>query len=206
MSLRLPRPIRDLLPARPPWAFLLVAAASLVIQLAPAWREALLYRREAVVAGEFWRLWTGHLVHFGWPHFLADTGLLLILGLFLEEKHRAFSWTAFAVMPAVVSACLFWLDPAMTRYGGLSALDLGLLLYLVCQGWRRDWTDWFWPAVLVIYIAEIAFEIYQGGTGGGMIRFDEPGIKVATSAHLAAAAYALAAFGFAHRQRRPQKT
>lgn len=154
----------------------------------------MVYKREAVAAGEIWRLWTGHFVHFGWPHFLADTGLLVILGLFLEERHRAFSWTALAVLPAFISGCLFWLDPVMTRYGGLSALDLGLLLYLVCQGWRRDWTDWFWPAVLVIYAGEIIFEIYQDGSGGGMIRFDEPGIKVATSAHLAAAAYVLLAF------------
>lgn len=175
--------------------------------MTPGWREALVYRRDAVAAGELWRLWTGHLVHFGWPHFFADTGLLLILGIFLEEKHRVFSWTALLLMPLFVSACLFWLDPAMTRYGGLSALDLGLLLYLVCQGWRRDWTDWFWPAVLVIYAGEIAFEILQGGTGGGLIRFDEPGIKVATSAHLAAAAYALVAFALARNfQRSPSST
>jgi len=185
-----------LLPGRAPWAFLILAASSLVIQLAPGWREALVYKHGTVAAGEFWRLWTGHLVHFGWPHFLADTGLLLILGLFLEERHRVFSWITLILMPLFISACLFWFDPAMTRYGGLSALDLGLLLYLVFQGWQRNWTDWFWPAVLVIYAGEIVFEIYQGGAGGGMIRFDEPGIKVATSAHLAAAAYALAAFAF----------
>ncbi len=194
------------MPDRPPCAFLVLAAASLIIQLAPGWREALVYQRDAVAAGELWRLWTGHLVHFGWPHFLADTGLLLILGLFLEEKHPGFSRTALLLMPPFISACLFWLDPTMTRYGGLSALDLGLLLYLVCQGWRRDWTDWFWPAVLVIYAGEIAFEIFQGGSGGGLIRFDEPGIRVATSAHLAATAYALISFGLNHWQLRSQKT
>lgn len=157
----------------------------------------MLYQRDALAAGEWWRIWTGHLVHFGWPHFFADTGLLLILGIFLEEKHRAFSYLALVALPAFISACLWWLDLSMQRYGGLSALDLGLLLYLVCQGWQRNWIDWFWPAVLAIYAGEIVFEILQGGTGGGMIRFDEPGVKVATSAHLAATAYALAAFAVA---------
>lgn len=179
--------------SRPPWIFLVVAAATLVIQLVPTWRDALLYDREAIVAGAWWRIWTGHLVHFGWPHFIADAGLFLILGWLLDARHAIFSRIALVVMPAFVSATLYWLDPAMLRYGGLSAVNLGLLLYLALQGWRRDWTDWFWPAVLLIYVSEVIFEIVQGGRGGGMIRFDDPAIKVATSAHLASAAYALLA-------------
>jgi rhomboid family GlyGly-CTERM serine protease len=164
----------------------------LFIQLNPAWRDVLLYDRRALAAGEWWRIWTGHLVHFGSPHFVADTGLLIILGWLLESRHPWFSRLALVLMPAFISGVLYWLDPAMQRYGGLSALDLGLLLYLALQGWRQDWTDWFWPAVLAIYVGEVVFEIVQGGRGGGMIKFDDVSIKVATSAHLASVAYTLA--------------
>ncbi|MDI1250955.1 MAG: rhombosortase [Lacunisphaera sp.] len=188
------RSLRSLLPGRPPWAFLAVSLAVLVIQLNPAWRDALLYDRGALAQGEWWRIWTGHLVHFGWPHFVADAGLLFILGWLLEARHRRFSYTALIVMPAFISAVIWWGEPAMLRYGGLSAVNLGLLLYLALQGWQRNWTDWFWPAVLAIYVGEVIFEIVQGGRGGGMIRFDDPGIHVATSAHLASAAYAFLAF------------
>lgn len=176
---------------RVPWACLAVAAATLLIQLNPAWRSALLYDRAALTAGEFWRVWTGHLVHFGWPHFIADTGLLLILGWLLETRHSRFTHLALGFMPVLIAAVLYWLDPTMLRYGGLSALDLGLLVFLALQGWQRHWADWFWPAVLVIYVGEIIFEVIQGGRGGGMIRFDDPNIHVATSAHLASATYAL---------------
>jgi membrane associated rhomboid family serine protease len=48
--------------------------------------------------------------------------------------------------------------------------------------------------VLVIYVAEIIFEIMSGGSGGGMIRFDDPEVKVATSAHIAGAIYAVTAW------------
>ena len=179
---------------RPPWIFLALAAIALAIQLVPAWRDPLLYDRTALVRGEWWRIWTGHLVHFGWPHFVADAGLFLILGWLLDAPHPWFSRFGLAVMPAFISAILYWFDPDMTRYGGLSAVNLGLLLYLALQGWRRDWADWFWPAVLVIYVGEVIFEIAKGGRGGGMIRFDDPGVRVATSAHLASAAYALLAW------------
>lgn len=194
------RSLRSLLPGRPPWAFLAVSVAVLVIQLVPAWRDALLYDRGALARGEWWRIWTGHLVHFGWPHFVADAGLLFILGWLLEARHPWFSYIALVVMPAFISAVLWWGEPAMLRYGGLSAVNLGLLLYLALQGWQRNWTDWFWPAVLAIYVGEVIFEIVQGGRGGGMIRFDDPGIMVATGAHLASAAYALAAWLLARRR------
>ena len=182
------RPLRSFLPGKLPWAFLAVSLAALVIQLNPAWRDALLYDRPALVRGEWWRIWTGHLVHFGWPHFVADAGLCFILGWLLEPRHPWFSRISLVVMPVFISAVIWWGDPAMTLYGGLSAVNLGLLLYLAAQGWQRNWTDWFWPAVLAIYVGEVIFEIVQGGRGGGMIRFDNPGTRVATRAHLASAA------------------
>ncbi len=36
----------------PPWTFLCLAAAALLIQLNPVWRDRLLYDRPALVAGE----------------------------------------------------------------------------------------------------------------------------------------------------------
>jgi rhomboid family GlyGly-CTERM serine protease len=181
-------------PRHIPWTFLAAAVAALVIQLNPAWRPTLLYDRSALAAGEFWRVWTGHFVHFGWPHFLADVGLWLILGWLLVARHPGFSRLSLWTMPVFVSAVLYWFDPGMERYGGLSAVNLGLLLFLALQGWQRNWADWFWPAVLLIYVGEVIFEIIQGGRGGGMIRFDDPSIRVATSAHLASAGYAVLAW------------
>ncbi|MEI6106269.1 MAG: rhombosortase [Opitutae bacterium] len=177
-----------------PWLFLLLGLAALVIQFVPEWRAALIYDRAAMQQGQYWRIWTGHWVHFGWAHFVADAGLFVIMGGLLEARHAWFGRLALGLMPLFISAVIYWCDPSMARYGGLSAINLGLLLYFAAQGWQRQWSDWFWPAVLVIYVGEVIFEIIQGGRGGGMIRFDDPGIRVATSAHLASAAYAVLAW------------
>jgi rhomboid family GlyGly-CTERM serine protease len=178
-----------------PVAYVVLFLVALVIQLNPTWREALIYERNAVGAGEWWRLWTGHLVHFGWPHCLADSGLLFLIGWTFGQKHPCASHLGLVLMPLFISATLYWLDPMMVRYGGLSAVDLGLLLLLAVQNWQRQWSDWFWPAILLIYVGEIVLEIASGGQGGGMIKFDDPTVQVATSAHLAAAAYAVVAWG-----------
>lgn len=181
--------------SRLPWVFAGVALLALVIQ-GGGWRDELLYDRAAVADGEWWRLWTGHLVHFGWPHFVADAGLLVILGWLVERSQPVMARLSLLVVPAVISLALFYFDPGMTRYGGLSAYNLGLLLYYAGHGWRRNWTDWFWPAVLLIYVGELVLEISAGhGTGGGMIKFDDATIRVATSAHIAGIGCGLAMLG-----------
>ena len=179
---------------RVPAIYLVLGLAAFVFQLNPGWRDVLIYERAAIAAGEWWRLWTGHLVHFGWPHFFADTGLFLLLGWSFGAKHPWASRLGFVLMPPFIASALYWFDPAMGRYGGLSAIDLGLLLLYVVQSWERKWTDWFWPLVLLIYVGEIVLEMSGGGQGGGMIQFDDPTVRVATSAHLAVAAYAAGAW------------
>ncbi len=200
--------LRRLYPGKLPWLFIAVGLATLVIQFNPNWRDGLIYNRSLLPTGQYWRIWTGHLVHFGWPHFLADAGLFMIMGGLLEARHARFSRWALLLMPAFISAIIYYFDPNMVRYAGLSAVNLGLLLYLAAQGWQRQWSDWFWPAVLIIYVGEIIFEIIQGGRGGGMIHFDDPSIQVATSAHVASALYALLAWAMTalHQKLRPTPT
>jgi rhomboid family GlyGly-CTERM serine protease len=178
----------------PPWLCLAVAATALVIQLSPGWRDTLIYERTALGDGAWWRAWTGHLVHFGWPHFLADTGLLLLIGWTIGREFPVANRLGLLLLPPFISAVIYVFDPEMQRYAGLSAVNLGLLLLLAARGWKGGLRDWFWPAIVVIYVVELAYEIYLGGQGGGFITFDDPGVKVATSAHLAAAAYALLAW------------
>lgn len=175
-----------------PWVFLGLAAFALVVQLNPAWRSALIYDRGAIATGQFWRLWTGHFVHFGWPHFIADAGLFLILGRLLERAHPVALRVTVGLMPLVISGAIYFFDPGLVRYAGLSAVNLGLLLFYAARGWQHNKLDWFWPSILAIYVGEVVYEAtLKGGHGGGLIKFDDPTIHVATSAHIAGGLYGL---------------
>lgn len=168
-----------------PWTFLALAGVATLIQANPAWREVLLYQRYQIADGQIWRIWTGHLVHFGWPHFLADTGLFILLGRFLEHDHPRLSRLALGVLPVAIAAGIYCFDTEMLRYAGLSGVNVGLLVFLACKGWQRSWTDWFWPAVLGIHVLEVVLEAFQHhGAGGAMVPFDDPSVKVATGAHI----------------------
>lgn len=175
-----------------PWTFLIVAAAATLIQFAgtinPAWTSAMIYDRTALTAGQVWRLWTGHLVHYGWLHFTVDTAILLYLGRVITWPRPGARWLALFVLPPVISAAIYFFDSSMTYYAGLSALNLGLFVFHAIQGWRRDRTDWLWPAVLLVCGVEIAYETVRGGSGGGLIAFSDPSVRIATSAHIAGGA------------------
>jgi rhomboid family GlyGly-CTERM serine protease len=179
-------------PEKLPWAFLVIIFGTIAIQLNTGWRDALIYDRAAIATGQVWRIWTGHMVHFGWPHFLADTGLFLLLGRVLEREHPIASRIALALMPLAIAFGIYVFDPAMPRYAGLSGMNVGLLVFLACKGWQKSWTDWFWPAVLGIHALEVVLETTQKhGVGGAMIPFDDPSVHVATSAHIAGASFGL---------------
>lgn len=199
--------IKDILdPKRLPWLYLAICVVATFAVAIPSIRPALVYNRAAIAQGELWRIWTGHIVHFGWPHGLADGSLFVLIGWYLERTQRTFSYWSLLLQPMVVSAALFWFDPQMNIYGGLSGLNVGLLVFLACRGWHRDRLDWFWPAILLIHVIELYLEIRNQGHGGGAIRFDDSGIRVATIAHIGGALYGVACWGILALQQKEKKT
>ena len=174
-----------LFPAKPPWVFLCLTLAAIAGTAFPSLQESWVFDKGLVAQGQWWRIWTGHLVHFGWPHVVADGGLFLILGRLLERSHLWEALLSLVGMPVAIALALAWGDPHLARYGGLSGVDFGLLVFLALQGWQKNWVDWFWPSVLAIYVLEVVLEsTVGGGAGGGMIRFRDPSIRVATMAHV----------------------
>ncbi|HLP06762.1 MAG TPA: rhombosortase [Opitutaceae bacterium] len=181
------------------WATLLVAAAALMVAAFPQLTEALLYRRDELLAGQLWRLWTGHLVHFGWRHFLADAAVLLMAGLWLEQLAPRATRLLLALAPPAISALLFFADPRLAFYGGLSGIAVGLVVLLALVQLRRDQLAprWLWPAVLALVAGKVALEAF---TNTPLVSDFAADIKVSTLAHLGGIACALCAWPFANRE------
>ena len=169
-----------------PWVCLtLFLVVTLLQALGPAAREALIYDKAHIAAGQIWRIWTGHLVHFGWQHWLGDAWLFLLLGRILERRNPWITYSTLLFLPLVTAEAITLFVPAMLRYAGLSAINVSLLIFLSLRGWSTDRREWIWPAILALHALEMLLEIHQGGQGGAMVAFDDPTVKVATTAHLA---------------------
>jgi rhomboid family GlyGly-CTERM serine protease len=135
--------------------------------------------RSELKDGEYWRFWTGQLVHLSWQHLLISAaGLIILQQLFGKELNIVVWLWGFAVISLVVGVCML----AFSRFGsfvGLSALLHGLFAYGAILAMRRDGLlAW---GVLIVVGAKIIWEQIQGGS---IWMQDFIGLPVATDAHL----------------------
>ncbi len=162
---------------QPPLLLLLVSLAIALLGDGPG--ELLRYQRSGLLAGEWWRLFSGHLVHLGWSHlWLNLAGLLLVWTL----VGRAFSlpnwWGLIGVSLLGISLGLLWWLPELSWYVGLSGLLHGMLvagsLQLALRGEREA------VMVLAIVVAKLAWELWQGPMPGSR---EAAGGEVVVQAH-----------------------
>lgn len=148
--------------------------------LPDAGQSGLEYRREELLAGEIWRLWSGHLVHFSALHALQDglAGILLTFSLLHWWNGRCLLLRLLVLAP-LISLVLLLGVPDMAIYRGASGLDmalLGMLLRLLATT-RPDWR----PGL-------IGIALLLGGkmlldAQGGIWSSLPPGVEVAWQAH-----------------------
>lgn len=139
--------------------------------------------RPALVHGEFWRLWTGHLVHFGPSHLVADLIVFLIAGVWLERISPPKLRWLLLVLPPVLGVVLFRGEPGMTRYGGLSGVTAGVITVLGLElvgerGWRGIGT-----VLLLVLGLKIGFELIRGAPL--VADFAADGVRSVPLAHVA---------------------
>lgn len=147
------------------WRVPLAIGALLLLLQAAGWRDALEYRRAAVLRGQLWRLLTGNLVHLGWVHLARDVaGLFLIWGLFGRSMdERSWVWVALASGLAVGLGLLAF-SPNIAWYVGIS----GVLFGVFCAGALGQLRERpvYAGALLLGMAAVIAWTMYAGALPG----------------------------------------
>ncbi len=146
---------------------LAITIACLAFTLAPGhWASALEYQREALQAGELWRLLSGQLIHLNPPHLLMNlAGLWLIwLLFFIREAPMV---TCLYRLPAILllTALGLWLlNPEVTWYRGLSGALHGLLTLALLRQWRAQPTTH--SLLLLLLIGKVVWEQASGPVPG----------------------------------------
>lgn len=151
------------------------------LQMTPQpWQLHLRYDRDAVAAGEFWRLLTGNFVHLGWRHLgLNLLGLGLGTWAFAPDR-SALQWLLATLVAALaVNLGLFYLTPEVRWCVGLSGVLHGLMI-VGFGGWALQRERYAW-GLLAVVLAKIAWE----QSGGAMPwAADLAGGAVVADAHL----------------------
>ena len=174
------------------WVTLSVGVAAGVAFAWPGLAGRLIYNRADILAGEAWRMWTGHLVHFNPGHLLWDLAVFLPAGAWLEWTAPALTRWFYALTPLAISALLLSVEPTLGYYAGLSGLATGVLVLLAIVQLRRDTVGprWFWPGVLLLVAAKVVVELRAQAP---LVVHFEPGVRTVPLAHLGGIACALVA-------------
>lgn len=119
---------------------LALAAVCCAVAWVPEWTAAgLAYDRHALQGGQLWRAWTGHLVHFGWPHALAD-GMVLLVAMTIVAHFKGWRVTALTWLAGapLVSLGLLASVPELQVYRGASGMATMMGTAAACMLWRAE--------------------------------------------------------------------
>ncbi len=112
-----------------PWVSDALAVICLAIALVPGSAETLQYDRGRVTDGEVWRLLSGQMVHWTARMALADLGVLLGLGAWLEARGERRGVVLALIFGAAFTAlAVHALSPDLLVYRGSSGLASALFV------------------------------------------------------------------------------
>lgn len=145
---------------------LVTLVVSVLAVVATSWLalgELLVYERGAVLDGEVWRVATAPLVHFSVGHLFWDLVVFGVMGWCIEGAgSRRFA--ALCIATALLTGLYVGFSaPEIERYGGLSGLATGAVVYFGVRGLRiAPGRRWPWFGLLGLVAAKILGESFGG--------------------------------------------
>ncbi|HEX2860192.1 MAG TPA: rhombosortase [Lacunisphaera sp.] len=173
---------------------LLFALPAVLLAFAKSREGLFLLDRAGVEAGQFWRLWSGHWVHFSFSHAALNLAVLLAAGAWLEQVRPGLLWRHVVVAAPLTALCILYFEPSLQAYGGLSGLAAGVVLLLALhQLIAPGRTRWIWIAVVLLLVAKAGWDAINPGTL--LVDYRHPHVQTSRAAHAAGALVALGLHG-----------
>lgn len=175
MARSIPREENDLLPNFPinpksravPWLLSALALAMILIQASgEPLILAMRFERETILAGEYWRLFSGHVVHLGWAHLLLNLAGLALVYVLGGNRLSPAAWGLTGLLGALVIDAGLWLwKTEIQWYAGLSGILHGwFVASVMALGREHGWCTG--TPLLVLVATKLAWEMWQGPVPG----------------------------------------
>ena len=160
----------DGLQKRLPVVTIVLAGAACLTAVDVGLSQRLAFDRLAIAQGDLLRLFTGHFVHWSADHLLWDALMFVALGAVIELRSRLALWKTIAWSAAAISAGLWFFQPDIATYRGLSGVDSALFTWIAATSWiearRRgqSYLAFVALATLAAFLAKIGWEIATATT------------------------------------------
>ena len=179
---------------RAPWVAIAMLAFCVGAALLPeSGVFALEYDRSELAAGEWWRAWSGHCVHYSARHAIVDVIALFIVSLAIEIRcgHGALIGLII-VIPPLLSLTLYFSAPSLTAYRGASGICVAFAFAVSLEIWRESKTVRATLLVLAcLFVLKTMCEMVGVGMNFSGISGD---VRIAWQAHLFGATFGVLGF------------
>lgn len=142
---------------------MVIVALAILTYSIPGASALLIYERQAIHAGELWRLFTAPLVHFSTSHLVWNLLVFAPAGIAVSAAGFRRLWLV-CIYAALVPGVVFFLAmPQLERYGGLSGLATATAVYF-CLGMacRAENNKYLWLLILLFISIKITLEALTG--------------------------------------------
>ena len=141
----------------------------------------LVFYRDLINTGQWWRLVSGNFTHSNYPHLLMNLAGLWILGfLFIDSLSLKTFLLSITFLSLAVGLGLYLFDLDLQKYYGFSGILYGLFLVGASTAiMKKDYLTG--TAVAMIIIAKVIWDLFNGGSASSA---EIIGIPVAIHAHL----------------------
>ncbi|HEX9139016.1 MAG TPA: rhombosortase, partial [Steroidobacteraceae bacterium] len=141
------------------------------------WQMALRFDRAGLQQGQWWRLFTSHLVHFDVRHLLLDGAGVVLLWMLFARELPPLRWLAVVLVSMLaIDAGLWWFAPQIHWYVGASGVLHGIWAAGAIAGVRRGDRTAAW--LLGLLVVKLCVEQLYGP------RLMEPALPVVIQAHV----------------------
>ena len=144
------------------------------------WVDSWRFNRDLVEQGNVWLLFSGHIVHLNWSHWLLNMAGLAIVALFFSVHASVKQWLlVILVSVCIIDAGMWWWMIDIGYHVGFSGVLHGLFLYGALREIR------LYPAsgyvLVAVLLAKLTWEFFNGALPGSE---EMAGGRVLTEAHL----------------------
>ncbi len=158
-----------------------ILALSIIIVIAQLFQNDLVFYRDNINTGQWWRVISGNFIHSNYPHLFMNLAGLWIFGfLFIDSLPLKTFLTSILLLSLSVGFGLYFFDLNLQKYYGFSGVLYGLFLVGAATAiFKKDYLTGI--AVAIVIIAKIIWDLINGGSTASA---DLIGIPVAVHAHL----------------------
>jgi len=146
--------------------FLFAVLCWLTWYLSPHNLSLLVFNKEAIEAGQWWRLWTAHLTHFSFSELILNSSMIALVGLMLGRFVKSWSLVlSLLIAMPMMTGLLLLLRPDLIHYrGAFVVADMMLMMaawFLILENKTFSLGYWIGLIMLLLFVAALGLEIWM---------------------------------------------